>query len=156
MYKRVLVPLAILAVSVSLPASANQDLDNFYVGGGIANNSLGEPDAIGYQFFGGYDFGAVLGEASVMTEVGYWDSGDFDDGFGRASATGLWANGVVSLPIGGQWSLLGRAGLDFGDDDGLMVGAGVAHRPVKQFELRGEIVTREHIDSFQFNALYRF
>lgn len=137
-------------------AAAGEDLDGFYAGGGVANNTVSSENAVGFQFFGGYDFGPILGEASVMAEVGYWESGDFNDGPGEFSVDGLWSTGVVSLPLTGHWSLLGRAGLDFGDDDGLMVGIGGSYMPVQQLELRGEIVARDNVDSFQFNALYRF
>ncbi len=146
----------ILASLTAGPAVANQDLDNFYLGGGVANNTVGNESAVGYQFIGGYDFGTVLGNANLMAEVGYWNSGTFGDGPGRASAKGLWSTAVASLPLTGYWSLLGRAGLDFGDDDGLIVGIGAAYRAAPQLDLRGEIVARDNVDSFQFNVLYRF
>ncbi|MDQ2070298.1 outer membrane beta-barrel protein [Natronospira bacteriovora] len=151
----ILFSLLCLAPSVS----SGNELEGYYLGGGLSSNSLtGFSNAVGHQVFGGYDFGQVLGEANVMAEAGYWNSGRFSRSGqpGRPQAKGLWGTAVISLPLTGQWSLLGRAGLDFGDDDGLMVGLGGAWRLDRQWELRGEIVARDNTDSFQFNALYRF
>ncbi|MCP1728292.1 hypothetical protein J2T60_002292 [Natronospira proteinivora] len=149
----------VLGVCLAASNAMAQDLENFYIGGGLSHNSASGLDgAFGAQVLGGYDFGPILGDASIMAEVGYMNTGNMDRSWspGSVSARGLWANGVVSLPLTGHWSLLGRAGLDFGDDDGIMVGIGGAYRITQQLDLRGELVTRDNIDSFQFNFAYRF
>ncbi|MEA5445098.1 outer membrane beta-barrel protein [Gammaproteobacteria bacterium AB-CW1] len=145
------------AVLLAAPVQANEDLDGFHFGGGVSSNSVsGSRNAIGAQFFGGYDFGPILGDANLLAEVGYMDSDFISDGRRRPSAQGLWATAVAQLPLTGYWSLLGRAGLDFGDDDGLMVGVGGAWQANQQLQLRGEIIARDNIDSFQFNVVYGF
>ncbi len=144
---------ALLIYALASTASAQDDLENFYVGGGLSNNMVsGESDSVGWQLQGGYDFGTILGDANVLAEVGYMDTGSFNGG----GASGLWANGVASLPLTGHWSLLGRVGLDFGDDDGLMVGIGGSYRGMPDLETRVELVSRDNVDSLQFNLLYRF
>jgi len=74
----------------------------------------------------------------------------------KSSASGLWTTGGVSYAILPQLNLIGRIGLDLGDDDGLMVGAGVGYMFADAFELRGEYVVRDNIDSLQVNFVYRF
>jgi opacity protein-like surface antigen len=147
------------------PAFAAKDFsENLYFGGGVGINDLdGFDDANGFQIFGGYDFDFVrLGKASLSAEVGYMDSGEFEQEIrfmGRtftaeSDATGLWANGVISFPVGNTVDLIGRAGLDFGDDDGFMVGGGVGIDLSKAWELRFEYVMRDNIDSIQANIAF--
>jgi hypothetical protein len=146
---------------VTQPASA-QGLNNkdMYFGGGFnQNDTSGADDATGFQFFGGYDLPVKVPNGKLSLEVGYWDSGDFDVVFfgvkvGSASANGIWATGVYSLPISKTVDLLGRAGFDFGDDDGLMVGIGVGFKLNRQMQIRGEFVSRDTIDSLQANFVY--
>ncbi|QKT04194.1 porin family protein [Ectothiorhodospiraceae bacterium 2226] len=153
-----------LALSLGLAVSAAQaqeafNQDNLYVGGGVGINSLsGFDDATGFQFFGGYKLDMVdLGAINMAAEVGYMDTGDFKwNGWNAGSVSGLWANAVFGFPINPQFQLLGRIGLDFGDDDGLMFGAGVGYAVNPQFELRGEYVIRDNVDSLQANLVYHF
>ena len=63
---------------------------------------------------------------------------------------------VESFPIGNKVEGLARLGIDFGDDDGIMVGAGLGYNFNRHWVLRSEYVIREAIDSFQFNLLYGF
>jgi hypothetical protein len=51
--------------------------------------------------------------------------------------------------------LIGRLGLDFGDDDGLMAGIGVGLLLTKNFKLRLEFVQRDKVDSVQFNFVFQ-
>ena len=136
--------------------------ERIYLGGGISENDVGVSgfdDATGFQLFGGYELPVKIPGAKLAVEVGYWDSGDFD---GRGvffvpvseSAEGLWANGVISLHLNRSLDLIGRAGFDFGDDDGFMIGVGIGVKLNKQFELRGEYVERDETDSLQFNIVY--
>jgi hypothetical protein len=59
-------------------------------------------------------------------------------------------DGIISGDLG--W--LARAGLDIGDDSGLMVGAGLSYITDERTELRFEYVARDEGDSLQFNYLY--
>jgi opacity protein-like surface antigen len=168
---------ALLASPVYAAKNINIE-DNLYFGGGIGINDAdddfgdasfggGYDDATGFQVFAGYDLDYRLGKASLAAEVGYMDSGDFEQdvdvvipGFGRIggrtieeNVDGLWTTGVISLPVGAV-NLIGRAGLDFGDDDGFMVGGGVGIDLSREWELRFEYVMRDNVDSLQANIAF--
>lgn len=154
-----------LAGSAAFAAEGLQQ-ENLYLGGGININSLsGFDDATGFQFFAGYDLDMVdLGPFSMAVEAGFFDSGSFDQTYvfnGQSytvsgDVSGLWANAVFSYPFNPRANLIGRAGLDFGDDDGPMLGFGVGYSMMKGFDVRGEYVIRDNVDSLQANIVYRF
>jgi hypothetical protein len=154
----------IAGLALSSPAVlAAGGADQMYIGGGLGMNSLsGFDDAMGFQIFGGYNLGN-MGTPGLKTavEVGYMDSGDFESsvcfpiiGCPKTSASGLWATGVAGYAIGQQLDLIGRVGLDFGDDDGLMLGVGLGYGMSKQMQIRGEYVIRDNVDSIQVNVTY--
>lgn len=143
------------------------DQSNLYVGGGLSMNSLsGFDDEMGYQAFVGYELDMIdLGPVQLAVEVGYFNSGKFSETvdlgiWGRykveADAKGVWTTAVGSYALSPEFSLIGRLGIDFGDDDGLMLGAGVGYAVSQQIEVRGEYVIRDNIDSLQANIVYRF
>ena len=152
--RNILLPVLLAGVLLGAsPVIAQDELENYYAGGGLSHNSVsGGGSALGWQIQGGYDFGQILGDARVMAEVGFMNSGNF----GGGSASGLWASGLAALPLADYWSLLGRAGIDFGDDDGLLVGVGAEYEAMPDLDLRGEFVSRNNIDSLQFNLIYHF
>jgi len=138
---------------------------SFYLGGGLGFNSHGGGSSVGYQFLGGYEFaGKLNGDISSAIELGYMDTDNFegkDLNTGASStsnqeAKGMWLNYVGSYPIGNKVEGLWRLGLDFGDDDGIMAGAGMGYNFNRNWALRSEYVIRESVDSFQFNLLYGF
>jgi opacity protein-like surface antigen len=150
-----------IASGSALAQGFNQD--NLYASAGIGLNSLsGWDDAVGFQIFGGYKLDMLnLDPVKLAVEVGYMDSGDFERnvpfwGKVETSATGLWASAVASYPLTPELNLLGRLGLDFGDDDGLLLGAGVGYTVSKEIELRAEYVIRDNVDSLQANFVYHF
>jgi opacity protein-like surface antigen len=136
----------------------------WYVGGGVSSNRLGGFDnATGFQLFAGYEFTNLrTGAAAIMGEFGYFRSGDFErrqlDPLlpDKVSADGLWASAVMTYPLADRFLLLGRIGLDFGDDDGLLLGAGIAYRFNPTLDLRGEYVARPDVNSLQANITIRF
>lgn len=154
----------------STPVLAQQvEPSDFYVGGGISNNDeSGWDDATGYQIFAGYvvdkwlNFG--LEDLSFAVEVGYMDTGDLDRRFcspfgcftDEKSANGIWTSAVASYSLTDEFKLIGRLGVDFGDDDGALLGIGLGYEFGNAFELRGEYVVRDDTDSMQLNLLYRF
>ena len=135
------------------------DTKNFYFGGGLGLNSLSGielDDGLGYQVFAGYVLPVNMPEADLSVEVGYMDSGNVEvSKFRDEKAKGVWSTAVISFPLKGKLSLLGRAGLDFGDDDGFMFGGGVGYQANEKIEMRGEYVVRDEIDSLQFNVVIR-
>jgi opacity protein-like surface antigen len=149
------------------PQSSQQsgfDTKKLFFGGGIGFNEVsGSDKGTGYQFFGGYGFGEVGKDIYVDAEVGYMDTGKMETEvcvpfFGcakaDAKAKGLWANGVARFMVAPNIELIGRAGLDFGDDDGFMFGIGAGYHVNRNMKVRFEIVERENVSSMQFNFVY--
>jgi hypothetical protein len=146
-------------------SSVTINTSSFYLGGGHGFNGHAGGRSVGYQFLGGYEFAAKLnGDISSAIELGYMDTDNFEgknlnNGATSTSdqdAKGMWLNYVGSYPIGNKVEGLWRIGLDFGDDDGVMVGAGMGYNFNRHWALRTEYVIRESVDSFQFNLLYGF
>ncbi len=157
--------LIILFVSMSfasyVQAAGGLNANQIYLGGGVSSNDAFGDDATGFQLFAGMPMPVKMGKAKLLAEVGYMDSGEFDynvpffGNVGKYSIKGLWANAVVEMPVGTSINLIGRAGLDFGDDDGLMIGAGIGIPAGKTFDIRFEYVIRDHVDSLQANVVIR-
>jgi len=138
---------------------------SFYIGGGLGFNSHAGGRSTGFQILGGYEFsGRLNGDILSALELGYMDTGKFEtknlnNGATTTSnqeAKGVWLNYVGSYPMGNRVEGLWRLGIDFGDDDGLMAGAGMGYNFNRHWSLRSEYVVREAVNSFQFNLLYGF
>jgi len=159
-----------LAMLVTGHSYAAGNTDKLYLGGGLGFNSISGidfSDGLGFQFFGGYDLPVKMGKGKLSVEVGYMDSGNMEVGSVtipvippqkitvEGKAKGLWGNAVFSLPLQEKMSLIARAGLDIGDDDGIMLGAGLGFKLSNKMEVRGEYVIRDTIDSLQVNLVMR-
>ena len=136
------------------------DAKQFYIGGGLGYNDIGYDEAVGFQLFAGLPIPVKMGKARLLGEVGYMDSGKFEQNLGifgtsSAKAKGVWANAVIEVPVGKKIDLIGRAGLDFGDDDGLMIGGGIGIPAGNKMDVRFEYVVRDNIDSLQANLVIR-
>jgi hypothetical protein len=147
--------IVVLAGILATPASADENLpllnkDLFSIGGGVSINSARGDDEIGFQIFGAYDLNQIklLEGAASSIEFGYMDYGFSND------STGIWSTWVVSGAIQEKWGWLARAGYDFGDDNGLMIGGGASYTMNDKMQLRGEYVVRDDVDSLQFNIIY--
>ena len=145
--------------------SVTINTSSFYLGGGLGFNGYGGGRSVGYQILGGYEFtGKLNGDISNAIELGYMDTDNFEtktlpegtQNTQRAEAKGVWLNYVGSYPIGNRVEGLWRVGFDFGDDDGIMAGAGMGYNFNRHWSLRSEYVVREAVNSFQFNLLYGF
>ena len=167
--------LIIVLCSLPLVAMAAPPQEPIYFGGGLGHNSetisqLGvkvDVSGTGFQFFGGYELGNLgvrNNKVNFAGEVGYMDTGNmkgdltvlgFNLGTIEVKAKGLWANGVVRYSTSPQVDVLGRLGLDLGDDNGLMFGVGVGYWFDKKIQLRGEYVVRPDINSLQLNIVFR-
>ena len=168
MKRGVVFSLLMLFSSTAMSAESRSitiQASSFYLGGGVGFNTLSGGSGNGIQILGGYKFDFLLnGDISTAIELGYMDSGSFSakrfepDAGGTISqeAKGVWLNVVETFPIGNKVEGLARLGFDFGDDDGLMVGAGMGYNFNPSWVLRSEYVIRDHINSFQFNLLYNF
>jgi len=155
------------ATALGLTLSAPVAAEGFYAGGGVNQNSAsGVDNEVGFQIFGGYNLGEVFGvdKLDLMIEGGYYNSGiEFCDGWnwmGQCTSTsdvdGIWSTAVFAYRFDNTWSFFGRAGLDFGEDDGLMIGGGAAYHLNESMELRGELVERDNITSLQGNFVMSF
>lgn len=152
--------LAILAAVFSTSAAAQGfDLRRLFFGAGASVNSVsGADNSVGAQVFGGYNFPAVARNLYLDAEAGYMDTGKFDrpgcvGGFCDKKVNGLWATGVIRYLPAPQVELIGRAGVDIGDDDGPMVGIGAGYIVNPHLKLRVELVARDNVDSVQFNVV---
>jgi opacity protein-like surface antigen len=143
------------------------DTKSLYFGGGFSLNSLSGiefGDGLGLQVFAGYELPMKMAEGTLSVEAGYMDSGNIDmrkavPGLGsissEAKVKGIWSTAVISFPLKDKLSILARAGLDFGDDDGFMFGAGMGYQANEKMEMRAEYVVRDNVDSLQFNVVLR-
>lgn len=149
--------LCVCSVYAADGSKSTIDAKKIYFGGGLGLNSLSGidlSDGIGFQVFAGYELPVEVGDGTLSVEVGYMDSGNFD-GPGKRKAKGVWANAVVSLPLQNKLRVIGRAGLDLGDDDGLMLGGGIGLQMDNKMEIRAEYVIRDNVDSLQMNLVIR-
>lgn len=155
-----LIPLLGLLLVATQANAADQNTKQIYFGAGVGFNSIdnnnnfnnNDSDAVGFQLFAGLPLAVDMDSAALAVEVGYMDTGNFDNG---GSANGIWSTAVASLPLNNNLKLLGRLGYDFGDDDGLMAGAGVGFALASKVDMRIEYVIRDHIDSLQANLVFR-
>jgi len=129
------------------------DKGKFSIGAGVSSNSVSGPidNELGFQVFGAYDLSRINLMEGVYSSVEF---GVMDYGFDFDS-TGIWGTYVVDGKLGGGFGWLARLGLDLGDDNGLMVGAGADYAINKKMNIRLEYVIRDEVDSLQFNFLYR-
>jgi hypothetical protein len=163
---KILIPiLGLLLVAVQANA-AGLDSRKIYLGAGVGFNSIdnnyydnnnnfnnnNDSDAVGFQIFAGLPLAVDMGSTALAVEVGYMDTGNFDNG---RSVNGLWSTAVASLPLNNNLNLLGRLGYDFGDDDGIMAGVGIGIPLASKVGMRFEYVIRDHIDSIQANLVFR-
>jgi hypothetical protein len=149
--------IGLIGMTLSSAAVAQAvDTSKFFFGAGLSSNEVsGSDSAVGWQIFGGYGFGQVTNSLYFDAEVGYMDTGDMERPGGDVKANGLWAAGVGRFLVTPSIELLGRVGLDFGDDDGLLGGIGAGLILTKNIKLRLEYVQRDKVDSWQFNFVYQ-
>lgn len=151
--------LSILIISMLFVFQAHAqgfDSKQIFLGGGLSTNDIDfGDDATGFQIFAGMPLPVNMGSAKLSAEVGYMDSGDFDGpfGFGSFDVKGIWTTAVIEFPISNNIDLIGRAGLDFGDDDGLMIGGGIGIPVSNKIDIRVEYVIRDNMDSLQANIV---
>jgi hypothetical protein len=147
--------LTLGAVLAQAHAQQNKPLlerNEFSIGVGISYNDISSPNEsdTGFQFIGAYSLSQVnlMEGINSSVEFGFMDFGfDEDD-------TGIWASYVVDGAISGEFGWLAQAGLDIGDDSGLLIGAGLKYKLNDKSDLRLEYVIRDEVDSLQVNFLY--
>jgi len=153
--------LALMFLASTASAEGPVNAKSIYVGGGLGFNSLpGFGSARGFQFFAGYDFAFKLNDdISSAIELGYMDTGDFDQYKGSNSnedVKGLWAAMLESVPLSNKTDMLVRLGYDFGDDDGFLLGTGMQYKFTTKVAMRMEYIARQNVNSLQANVLFHF
>ena len=159
----IVVGLMLVASQVSAIEESAKGIDakQIYFGGGLGLNDANYSDsAIGFQVFAGLPLPVQTNNVKLSVEVGYMDSGNFERnvpflGKVSAKANGLWGTAVADIPLKDNISAIGRIGLDIGDDDGIMIGAGIGFKMDEKMDLRAEYVIRDTIDSLQVNLVIR-
>lgn len=144
--------------------SLNIDINKLYVGAGFNQNVVDSPfgtgsrDAKGISFFAGYQLENKIDQLETSIEAGYSKTDDFFQGPNN-DIGGLWLSGVAKkqLPeIDPRLSALAKVGVDFGDDDGIFMGAGAAFQFLEKVELRGEYLNKDASTVYQLSAVYHF
>ena len=153
--------LALMFLASTASAEGPVNAKSIYVGGGLGFNSLpGLGSARGFQFFAGYDFAFKLNDdISSAVELGYMDTGDFDQYIGsnrNEDVKGLWAAMLGSVPLSNKTDMLVRLGYDFGDDDGFLLGTGMQYKFTTKVAMRMEYIARQNVNSLQANVLFHF
>jgi len=153
--------LALVAMMFSSAAAGQGfDLRRVFFGGGVSQNRVSGLDTgTGFQAFGGYNFPAIARNFYVDAEAGYMDTGKLKatgcaGPLCNAKVNGPWTTGVARYLVAPNVELIGRAGYDFGDDDGFMFGVGAGYIVSKNLKLRLEFVARDNVDSLQFNVVF--
>src|SRR5947209_17924465 len=159
-------PLRVMALALiamlfsSAAAGQGFDLRRLFFGAGVSQNMVsGLDNGTGLQVFGGYNFPAIARNFYVDAEAGYMDTGKFKrtgctGTFCNASASGLWTTGVARYLVAPNVELIGRAGLDFGDDDGLLLGLGAGYIVNKTLKRRLEPLQRDHLHLLPSYAVF--
>lgn len=152
--------------SVAQAAEYENQAGPLYLGAGINENSLsGWGSSSGFQIFGGYRFGRVTtggAPLNLSVEAGYMTTGTFHrtayTAYGPVTQDqrdqGAWATGVVSVPVGNNIDVLGRLGVDLGDNSGIMAGVGAGFHITPAAEARVEYVVQPNLNSLQLNFVF--
>ena len=161
MMKKIIYGFALMLLASAVNAEGPIKVDQIYVGGGLGFNSLpAAGSARGFQFIAGYEFATKLNDdITSAVELGYMDSGDFDQLNSNAkvsSAEGVWLSYVASVPLSNKTDMLARLGFDFGDDDGFLFGTGLQYKFNTKVALRTEYVARQNVNSLQANVVFKF
>jgi len=151
--------LALIAMVFSSAAAGQGferfDLRRLFFGAGVSQNKVsGFDNGTGFQVFAGYNFLRIAPNFYVDAEAGYMDTGKLKAAGFNTKINGPWTTGVARYLVAPNVELIGRAGYDFGDDDGFMFGLGAGYIVNKNLKLRLEFVARNNVDSLQFNAVF--
>lgn len=159
--------LTMATATTSVMAEESALTNNLYVGANLSHNNIDSPfggndlDAGGFSIFGGLKLKNSVAGLTTSAELGYSDTKDFFDnnGNGDADINGIWVAGVAekTLPeINPRLSVLGRIGLDLGDDDGIFLGAGAGFKASDLLSLRAEFINKDASSVYQIGAVLNF
>lgn len=165
-------------VCVSLLAGAAAHAEGLSVGGSVGSTRFKGDDIgglstdrsnTGGKLYGGYGI-----TPNVGIEAGYANLGKFSSGAGNVKGDGFFVDGVGTLPLGNNFSALGRVGVFNGKLDSSLAGndrgtsykfgAGVQYDIDKNLGVRGEweryrfdaLGTKANTDLYSVGVNYRF
>jgi OOP family OmpA-OmpF porin len=157
----------IVVASVALACAATafaQSGNGLYVGGSVGNShwkgdDLGgvanDASDTGFKVYGGYAFTPNLG-----LELGYADLGKFNGPLGDLKASGAYLDAVGTVPLGMNFSALGRIGLFNGRLEKQSAGIDDSERGTKwkvglglQYDLSQSTAIRGEWERYRFDAL---
>lgn len=150
---RQFVLIVVLLFSSTAWGEMNINREAVYFGGGFGSAQLNNEEDTNtqWQLFSGYRWrnaGLVSWpDASVALELGI-------QMVNNASQDGLWFTPVLNLPLTRSVDLLARGGVEIGDESGLLIGIGAAHKIERHMAVRVEYVIRQEMRALQLNLVY--
>ncbi len=163
------IPLLLALSSLPLMAQADNHGQGFQperlqLGASLSHNVVDSPfgggnvDAMGMSIFAGYELDNDIDQVKTTVEIGYSQTDDFFKG-PHNDISGLWVAGVVEkqLPeINPNLFALARLGLDLGDDDGILLGAGAGFHLTPKVDVRGEYINKDASSVYQASFVLNF
>ena len=138
--------------------------NGFYAGGSVGNSHWKGSDLgglandgsdTGLKVYGGYAFTPNLG-----LELGYADLGEFNGPLGSLKANGAYLDAVGTVPLGMNFSALGRVGLFNGRLESNVAGLSDRDRSTKwkvglglQYDFSRNLGVRGEWERYRFDAL---
>src|SRR5690625_2586360 len=125
----------------------------------VCSSDLGWDDAVGAQAFGGWDFFRFR-DLTVAGEAGVFTSGSFSHDHPAVrsdSIEGLYVNALAKYPLTDSLWVQGRAGTNFSDTGGGMIGGGIGLRVTPAVSVRFEAARYGDVTSlFRVDAVVTF
>jgi len=138
--------------------------ERLQLGGSLSQNVIDSPfggsnvDATGLSIFAGYELDNDIDQVKTTVEVGYTQTDDFFNG-PDSDISGFWFAGVAEkqLPeINPNLFAIARLGLDIGDDDGILLGAGAGFHLTPKLDVRGEYINKDASSVYQASFVLNF
>ncbi|PHS63696.1 MAG: hypothetical protein COB09_10655 [Thalassobium sp.] len=162
-------PLLLAFSALPMMAQADNSGQGFQperlqLGGSLSQNVIDSPfggsnvDATGLSIFAGYELDNDIDQVKTTVEVGYTQTDDFFNG-PDSDISGFWFAGVAEkqLPeINPNLFAIARLGLDIGDDDGILLGAGAGFHLTPKLDVRGEYINKDASSVYQASFVLNF
>lgn len=156
------------AVADSIEKDKVQLAQGLYAGAGVSYNDLDfgsvvsgadNESALGVQGFVGIPVSTAIKGIDAFAELGFFRTNNFKFGDRKERVTGVSGSVVLQrdlIEVDPKLYGLARVGIEFGDDDGVLMGVGAGYRILPNVEMRAEFVNKDLITSYQGSALIRF